>query len=313
MAARYLTKRATFTHGTTVSRASVPIQSPNMIDMLPGQPHVGAFQDGPERIGSRFTQFPGLQLELRGQAASGTVTPEGPVFQAMGFAKSGSTGFTFALGDPHSSTSVPAGSTTLLSSCAITVDTQQHGLTSVVADGSFNFAAGEIPLLTANLFGLASSAALATDSGLTTVVAPTVVVGPLPARWQAASVTINGVGSLVVKSINVALNNAVRIPKDANATFARSVPSIVSRGAGPLARILFEADAAILIENLVLANASVVLQWVYAAGGSTFKTMTYTMTAVPIGARWRDDEGVLGYEATFRQDPTTGPFTFAVT
>jgi hypothetical protein len=313
----YLTQRATFTHSGITSRCALPLDGfVEHVDWAPGQPHIGGYQAGAPRPGGRFTRLSGVQFELRGQAGSGTQTPEGDILRAAGFARTGSTGYTFALGDPHASTDTPAGDALRIASCALNVDGVQWPLTNCVADVSFMFRAGEIPTLTCDFLGkVGDSDASSTTSVLTSAAVPSVSAGPLPAAWVNSTITINAVslGSVPVREIFSAVRNRLVPRKSAGGKFGYADADITGRQPGGWIVLEMPPEATLALEDLIVSNASVPIAWSYVAGGSTFRTYSITQTVVfSAMARQRDIDGRLCYVLEFVQDPSTGPLTLGV-
>jgi hypothetical protein len=313
----YLTQRATFTHSGITSRCALPLDGfVEQVDWVAGQPHSGAYQPGAPRPGGRFTRLSSVQFELRGQAASGTQTPEGDILRAAGFARSGSTGYTFALGDPHASTDTPAGDCVRLSSCALNIDGVAWPLTNCVADVSFMFRSGEIPTLTCDFLGkVGDSDADSSHAVLTSASAPGVTVGPLPAPWINSTITLNAVslGTVPVREIFTAVRNRLAPRKSAGGKFGYADADISGREPGGWIVLEMPPEATLAIEDLIVSNTSVPLAWTYTAGGSSFRSYAITQSVVfSQMARMRDIDGRLCYVLEFVQDPTTGPLTLVV-
>ena len=313
----YLTQRATFTHAGITSRCSLPLDGfVEQVDWVAGVPHVGAYQPGAPRPGGRFTRLSGVQFELRGQSASGTQTPEGDILRAAGFARTGSTGYTFALGDPHASTDTPAGDAVRISSSALNIDGVQWPLANSVTDVSFMFRAGEIPTLTCDFLGkVGDSDADSSHAILTSASAPSVTTGPLPAPWVNSTITLNGVSlnDVPVKEIFTALRNRLAPRKSAGGKFGYADADITGRNPGGWLVLEMPPEATVAIEDLIVSNTSVPLAWTYTAGGSSFKTYSITQTVVfSQMARRRDIDGRLCYVLEFAQDPASGPLTLGV-
>ena len=313
----YLTQRATFTHSGITSRCALPLDGfVEQIDWAPGLPHAGTYQPGTPRPGGRFTRLSGVQFELRGQSGSGTQTPEGDILRAAGFARSGSTGYTFTLGDPHASTATPAGDAVRISTCALNIDGVQWPLANCVADVSFMFRAGEVPTLTCDFLGkVGDSDADSSHAILTSAAVPSVTTGPLPAAWVNSTITINGTSltDVPVREIFTALRNRLAPRKSAAGKFGYADADISSRNPGGWIVLEMPPEATLAIEDLIVSNASVPIAWTYSAGGSAFKAYSITQTVVfSQMARRRDIDGRLCYLLEFAADPATGPLTLGV-
>ena len=301
--------KAVIDYGAAISRVDLPIQAMHHTDRIPGQRFVGAFQPGVSRVGSEFMAYSGVISELRGQAASGTVTPESLLFEAMGFLESGATGFTYTLGDPHATDDTPAGALTRIASLKLTIDTLQWVSEFSVADGTFNWRAGEIPTLTSSIMGNVPTGWTEPD----VVANPAVVVGPLPAPWQAAAMTIGGVANLRVLEVSISLQNQMLMRRDAQAEFGYSKPVVPSRNV--IGSLFVEAPAVATWSPEALAQAGTVqaLSWVYTAGGASFNTITNTITVSLQDPEPTDLDNVLGYRLPFQARPLTGPLTMVNT
>jgi hypothetical protein len=313
----YLTQRATFTHSGITSRCALPLDGfVEQVDWAPGLPLVGTYQPGAPRPGGRFTRLSGVQFELRGQAASGTQTPEGDILRAAGFARSGTTGYTFALGDPHASTDTPAGDAVRIASSALNIDGVQWPLTNCVADISCMFRAGEVPTLTCDFLGkVGDSDADSSHAILTSGAVPTVTAGPLPAAWVNSTITIDAVSmaSVPVREIFTALRNRLAPRKSAGGKFGYADADITGRSPGGWIVLEMPPAATLAIEDLIVSHASVPLAWTYTAGGSSFNSYAITQTVVfSQMARRRDIDGRLCYLLEFVQDPAIGPLTLVV-
>jgi hypothetical protein len=286
------------------------------IDWAPGLPHAGAYQPGAPRTGGRFTRLSGVQFELRGQTGSGTQTPEGDILRAAGFARSGTTGYTFTLGDPHASTDTPAGDTVRIASSALNIDGVQWPLVNCVADISLMFRAGEVPTLTCDFLGkVGDSDADSSLAILTSAAVPSVTAGPLPAAWVNSTISINGTSltDVPVREIFTALRNRLMPRKSAGGKFGYADADISGRDPGGWVVLEMPPEATLALEDLIVGNASVPIAWTYSAGGSTFKTYSITQTVVfSQMARRRDIDGRLCYLLEFVQDPTSGPLTLGV-
>jgi hypothetical protein len=257
-----------------------------------------------------------VQFELRGQSASGTQTPEGDILRAAGFARSGTTGYTFTLADPHATTDTPAGDALRISSSALNIDGVQWPLTNCVADLSFMFRAGEIPTLTCDFLGkLGDSDADSSHAILTSASAPGVTIGPLPAPWINSTITIDAVSlaSVPVREIFTALRNRLAPRKSAGGKFGYADADISGRDPGGWIVLEMPPEATLALEDLIVSNASVPVAWTYSAGGSSFRSYSITQTVVfSQMARQRDIDGRLCYVLEFVQDPTAGPLTLGV-
>ena len=302
----YDVTKAVIDHDGTVSRVTVPVTSFHHTERIAGQRFVGAFQPGVSRVGGRFMAINSVIFELRGQVASADPTPEENIFEALGFATTGTTGFTYTLGDPHENSDTPAGDLDRIDTLDLNIDGLEWQAEECVADASFLFRAGDIPTMTCSFVGLVPDPAPATIPLVTA--GPAVVVGPLPAAWQSGVIMIGGVADLRILEIGVSLNNQLLMRKDGNSIYAHAKPEVPARR--PTGHIVVEAPApgTFAPEDLAVAGTTQVLSWVYIAGGTVFKTWTYTMTVSLDEPEVTELDGVLGYRLAFTQDPTTGPF-----
>src|SRR5690606_28277218 len=138
-------RRIALVRGSVISRGEYPIEQVEYFTMVDGRAHVGAFQKEPDYPGGRFMRISGIKLYLRGQAASGTATPESDILRAAGMSRAGVTGFTHALGDIHLATETPAGDTVPIPTVTVHIDGLACSLINVVCEVEFVFPAGKCP------------------------------------------------------------------------------------------------------------------------------------------------------------------------
>lgn len=299
-------------NGATYLPADVPLARPEREDFGAGPRHNGTYQGSNSRRLRRWFELSGVMFDLRGQSASGTQTPEGVLFAAMGLTRSGTTGFTWSRGIPHLAGNTPAGSTTALTSVEYILDTQQWKGEDVVCEGEWIFRAGEIPKLRVDMLGRIPALTAATGSSRSTVSNPTVTAAPLPAAWLGASAKLSSVTGLVFKGISFKLGNRLAKRHDANSANGFAVPGISAHaGTGELL-LEMPAESEIQIEELMLAGTSSLLEWGYVAGGASFNTTAYDLNIVITSCEFTDEEGFAGYRVGFEQDAATNLFSFAV-
>ena len=313
----YNTQRAVFTHvspsATVVKPCILPIASPFEVNMIPGNPAIGAYQSEVARAGSAFYEINGLVYELCGQVDATTKSPEGGLFAAAGFAVS-ATPFVWTLGNPQTLGSVPAGDTVLLTTCSYNVDGLAWAGASLAADLVWTFRPSERPLLTCHLLGnIANATALGPAA-----VSPPAMTGslPVPTIWgnSANTVTINAVTTHNVLEIVVATNNKLTLTPDPRYIWGFGPPAITGERKLTVAvTVEVPLKATQDFELAIGAGTQHAVGWKYVTGAG-FKTTTYA--AVCKLENWVDmgaDSNKLVYKLLYAQDPAGAMFTFATT
>jgi hypothetical protein len=257
-------------------------------DFIPGE--LGAGYIGPlaARGGGRFAQVK-FSSELRAQMGNANsdadnCLPEGALLRALGFneAIQAGGGTIYKLtNNPHIYSSGDTDPIDL----TVNVDGVNQKALNCVGDATFNLKVGMIPTVDYDFRGnLDTGSATATTSSLTEGSAASAET-PVPTglAWVGAGITLNSVGSLVIEEITFKVGNQLQAAKNANATYGYGQWEIVKRVSEIAIATRVPLKATIDFEALCAAQTAIPLAWGYTAGGSTFNSYAFAVTAKVTG------------------------------
>lgn len=220
---------------------------PEKVDMIPGQRYVGGFFPQAPKIGCRWAGL-SFTLELAAQSTTGSPWYGGALLRACGFSESGTTGFTYAMGDPHRLTDVVVGALDPID-IKFNLDGTSVGsiaglesiLTNAVGNASFMFEAGETPKVMFTFVGQIADATAKTTSILTETV-PAAFATEYPAlKCADVTFTINSVSPttpFTVPRISFDPRAAVKMRKSLGSEHGYAIPQIT--GYDPVGSIFME-------------------------------------------------------------------------
>ncbi len=321
-----LAQNARFKHGTIVENCYADMNAIlEDIDMMPGVTMPGTLDTVPDAPGSRCGGGR-VGFDLRGQEASGTPVQIDDILKAMGFVRTGSTGYTYTLGDYHVAASdslsaatglSPNGDVIPLGNADLFVDGASWGLGQTIAAGTFTFGYGQKPRLDVDLLSII----LGTDAAITSsksieqarsVPSATATVASA-APWVGATLTLGAVAQQGVQQIVARVANDLAKNPSAGGPYGYGCPFVGGRNVGYSWYYQKLNEATNAIEDALQTNSSLAMAWTYVAGGATFRTFAFTATAKPQRIVRDVYRGALMYRVDFKQDNTTGPLTIVIT
>jgi hypothetical protein len=266
------------TYGTPVAAANHPVfdlsTNPMVSKTIAHGEMIGAYFPSPSRKGGSWSEIKFKSL-LYGQ--TGDVPSEiGALLRACGFYESGTTLFTYTLGNPHLAGTLP---TTLTMACADPIDltwnldSLQYIALNCVGRAVIHFEAGEIPYVEFDFRGQ-----VATSYYTETAAALSLTMGATPVASGAATLTVTtntgAAYSPVVRSLVIDTGATIDSREDLNGAGGFSQP-IITRFS-PTATLALEADLLASYDmSAVWRNYSKqTIAWVHNPGAATGQVIT---------------------------------------
>ena len=279
---RYMERKslgwAAGTYATPVAAANHPVFDlsiqPQVTKSIARGESIGAYYPSHSRIGGSWSELK-FKCYLYGQ--TGNVPSEiGALLRACGFYESGTTVWTYTLGNPHLATTLP---TTLTAACADPIDLTwnadnlQYIALNCVGRAVIHFEAGEIPYVEFDMRGQ-----VATSYYTETAPALSLTMGQDPIPCGAATLTVTtNTGSPyspVAQSLVIDTGAVIDSREDLNGAGGFSQPIITKYA--PSCVLAVEADLLASFDPAAIwrAGSKQTVGWVHNTGGGTGQVIT---------------------------------------
>lgn len=296
---------------------------PEKVDMIPGQNFVGSFWPDSPKIGCRYTGL-GLTLELGAQSGTGVPWVGGALLRACGHSEAGTTGFTYALGDPHRLTDVVVGALDPVD-IKYNLDGTSTGsiagfesiMSNAVGNASFVFEAGQVPLVNFAFVGQVADATAKTTSIMTETVPAAYGTDYPGLKTQDIGLAIDSVSPttpFIVERVTFDPQAAVKMRKSLNSEHGYAIPQIT--GFNPVGMIYMEEPEISSggtgggpwnIRNAALARTNfATLTFTHNDGGSLWNEVAVSIANIRLGFPQRTNDGTAMLQVPFTLGPNGG-------
>lgn len=320
MATLYHAERAalTFAAGSAASPASAasyPVYdvtlNPRVGETLPGFPYVGDFSAGETHIGAEYCAL-SFRTPVYGQRATGEHWYFGRLLEACGFGVSGTTAFTYTMGDLHEDGDTPDGITEPVS-LTVNIDGIQHICANCVGTVKFICTAGDYLWAEFSFIGTDTVAAASGASATSQTAFGTLVQ---PVRCANGSASVGGV-SMVMPYWEFDVQNRMDLRRDVNGINGVSQTKLTGRA--PVGYFIGEVQALGTYNAETEAfrktgKTSTAFSYTHNDGGTVFDEILFTFSLFQQAgvAPWEPTSaGLVAWRVPFTLNPTGTLLTIA--